>query len=97
MTEYAVINGELRQRYGDSEGLPVHAYLPMRGVNWEGLKFIEDPPVAYLNQMQAKRIAKNAKARAKRGHGIDRKGNSGGFAPLGQIVDYTKVVGITIK
>lgn len=72
----------------DAAGLPICAYIPMRGVNWEGLKFMEDPPVAYLNQMEAKRIASNAKKRAKRFGGLDRKTE--------QWVDYTSVVGITV-
>lgn len=76
-------------RQATEHGWPIFAWIPMRGVDWEGLKFMEDPPVAYMDQMEAKRIADNARKRAKRNGGIDRRTD--------QWIDSTSVVGIAIR
>lgn len=87
---YGVENGDLVVGVGGGfPTRPVHAYIPMRGVNWEGLKFMEDPPVAYLDQMRAKRVAANFRKRSKT--------RPTKKYPNKPMCDYTSVVGIIVK
>lgn len=82
MLEYLVVNGELRTR---KLNLPVHAYIPMYYTPVGMPRPIEDPPVAYLNQMQAKRVADAWRKRAK-------------SHPLPQNTEArTTLLGVTVK
>lgn len=93
---YGVENGDLRKGIGGGfPTLPVHAYIPMRRLGKTGaMVFVEgdDPanpadhgPVAYRNQMRAKRIADSAR----RKHRKSKKWNAK--------VDSFHVIGITVK
>lgn len=65
MSTYAVIEGDLRCIGYHAIPLSAHAYIPMCVTPVEVMT-IEDPPVAYLDQMRAKRVADKYRKRAKR-------------------------------
>lgn len=63
---YGVEGGDLVHGIGGGFPTnPVHAYIPMID---DGVRFmtIEDPPIAYRNQIRAKRVCDAARKRFKR-------------------------------
>jgi hypothetical protein len=46
--------------------LPVHAYIPIQEIGVTVMRFVEDEPVAYRNQMRAKHVTDAARKRWRR-------------------------------